>query len=256
MNIPAVATLTAAGISAIIDAYTGEIPEWITVPTILLGLIYAWFFGFFWTALAVVVITLALGYALYYTGQLGGGDVLLLAGIGAWIPTALPQSFGWIAIAFNVPLIILFLGLLFSSVFFSVFYSLQLGEENKTFLWIPLGYAILPPALAVTYGAVITSILGTKYREVLFVREKPIDDVLPEDVLAEEIPELPPGKKVLEKKDIALLKERGVKTVKILDNLPRFGPFIFLALALLLWFVSNPSNLDSYAATLFTLKIH
>ncbi len=249
-------TLGAALIAAVIDAFTGEIPEWLTIPLAVIGLIYAYLNGYIVAALIVAAITLGVGYAMYYTGQLGGGDVLLLTGIGAWIPFVLPPRFGAIAYVFNLPFAVLFLGLLLSSTFFSVYYSAMLGKKNKWFYAVPLPYPFLSPLLAVTYGAIITSILGTRYREDLFVRERPVDELVPEDVLAEDVEGLPPGKHVLEKKDIELLKKRGIKSVKILDNLPRFGPFIFLALLVILWIESNPANLDSYASALLSLKIY
>jgi len=240
----------ATALAAVIDAYTGEIPEWITIPLMITGVAYAWFSGFLWTSILATIITLGIGYVLYYTGELGGGDVLLLAGISAWKP--------FINIA-GVPipssLAVLILGLLLSSVFFSVFYSLQLGKKRKVFLAIPVPYLLLPPILAALYGAGVTAYLGQKYREELFVRERKVRELVPEDVLAEPVDALPAGKKVLEKKDIETLQRKGVKTVKVLDNLPRFGPFILLALILLLYLEANPSELYNYAAPLLPLNV-
>ncbi len=242
--------VVASAIAAAIDAYTGEIPEWITIPLALTGITYAWFAGYFVASLVAAVATLAVGYLLYYTGELGGGDVLLLTGISAWKPFV-------VLAGIHTPsaLAILVLGLVLSSVFFSVFYSLQLGVERRAFLVIPIPYLFLPPVLAALYGAGVTSYLGQKYRSELFVRERKVNDLVPEDVLAEPVDVLPPGKKVLERKDIDLLREKGVKSVKILDNLPRFGPFILLALLLLLVLEANPSYLHCYAATLFPLNL-
>ncbi len=249
-------TVCAATIAAVIDAFTGEIPEWLTIPLAVFGLIYAFLHGYGTSAMIVAAITLGVGYAMYYTGQLGGGDVLLLTGIGAWMPFVLPPQFGAIAYVFNLPFAVLFLGLLLSSTFFSIYYSAMLGRSNRWFFMIPIPYLFLSPLLAVTYGAIVTATLGTKYREELFVREKSVEDLVPEDVLAEDVEGLPPGKHVLEKQDIELLKSKGIQRVKILDNLPRFGPFILLALLTILWFESNPANLDLYASALLSLKIY
>jgi len=252
----ATAVILASAIAAIIDAFTGEIPEWLTIPLAVLGIIYAGIQGYLMPALIVAAITLGTGYAMYYTGQLGGGDVLLLTGIGAWMPLILPRSWGAIAYVFNLPFAVLFLGLLLSSTFFSIYYAAMLGKKNKWFYTIPVPYPFLPPILALTYGATITAILGTRYREALFVRERNVDELVPEDVLAEDVDGLPPGKHVLEKRDIEMLKRNGIKSVKILDNLPRFGPFIFLALLAVLWLEIHPGNLDSYASSLLALKIY
>ncbi len=254
--IPELATLVASLIAAVIDGFTGEIPEWLTVPTIVLGIAYAAVSGYAVPSIAVAAITLAVGYALYYTGQLGGGDVLLLAGIGAWIPTVVPENFGILAYVLNTPLTILVLGLIYSSIFFSIYYSLRLCKKKRWYCLAIAPYPFLPPLLAATYGTVLTAYFGTAHREYLFVRERRVENLLPEDVLAESVECLPPGKKVLERKDIMLLQKSGVKTVKVLDNLPRFGPFIFLALVTVLWLVAHPGNMDSYASALLSLKIN
>ena len=240
----------AAALAAIIDAYTGEIPEWITIPLMITGVVYAWFSGFLWTSLLTTILTLGIGYLLYYTGELGGGDILLLAGISAWKPFI---NIGGVSLPSSI--VILILGLLLSSVFFSVFYSLQLGKKRKAFLVIPLPYLFLPPVISALYGAGVTAYLGQKYRNDLFVRERKVEDLVPEDVLAEPVDTLPAGKKVLERKDIETLRKKGVKTVKILDNLPRFGPFILLALLLLLYLETNPSEIYRYAAPLLSLNV-
>ena len=66
---------------------------------------------------------------------------------------------------------------------------------------------------------------------------------MPEDVLAEDVKWLPSGKRVLERKDLEILKKKEVKSVKIMHDLPRFGPFLFFALLLLLWLEANPLNI-------------
>ncbi|HIP74178.1 MAG TPA: prepilin peptidase [Euryarchaeota archaeon] len=238
----------ASAVAAVIDAYTGEIPEWLTVPLILTGLAYAAVTGTFTVSLAAVAGTLAVGYLLYYSGELGGGDVLLLAGISAWKPLVSVAGA-------QIPsaLAVLVLGLLLSSVFYSVYYLLQLGEGRPLLRALVFPYAFLPPAVALVYGAVLTSFLGQRYREELFVRERKVEELVPEDILAEPVDGLPPGKKVLEKGDIEALKKAGVQKVKILDNLPRFGPFILAALLVLLYAECCPLYFHHYAAPLFPL---
>lgn len=245
-----IAIIGAATIAAITDAYTGEIPEWLTIPLMISGVIYAWITGFWQVSLVAMLATLAVGYLLYYTGELGGGDVLLLSGISAWKP-----FITILGIQIPSALAILVLGLLLSSVFFSVYYSLQLGRKDARFYWIITPYAVLPAIWAAAYGATVTATLGQRYRNELFVRERRVEDLVPEDVLAEPVDVLPPGKKVLEKKDIEVLREKGIQTVKILDNLPRFGPFILAALLLLIYVESNSLELYNNASALFSLNI-
>jgi len=225
-----VVIIGAAAVAAIIDAYTGEIPEWLTIPLMATGLMYAATTGSFTTSLVAMVGTLVVGYLLYYAGELGGGDVLLLSGISAWKPIIVVAG-----IQIPSALAILVLGLLLSSVFYSIYYLLQLGKNNPILRAFIIPYAVLPPALAVVYGAVVLSVIGQRYRNELFVRERSVDELLPEDIIVEPVRGLPPGKKVLEKKDLEMIRNAGVKRVKILDNLPRFGPFILAALLTLLY---------------------
>ncbi|GEM_PF-3071152 len=251
MMIGYVAATLGAIAAGIYDAFTGEIPEWITVPMIVLGLIYAWWQGFIVAAAVVAVVTFIIGYAFYYTGLLGGGDGLLLTGIAAWAPFV---KIG--VVSLPTPLIVLPLSLVLSPLFYGPFLALRLAEKRAR-LWAlaVIPEILLPPGFAAVYASGLTAYIGDKYREDLFVEEKPVDALVPEDIVAEPVDVLPPGKKVLEKKDIELLRNAGIRSVKTLEHLPRLGPFLAAALILTLLAATGAVDIKTYGASLFLYNL-
>lgn len=74
--------------AAYIDGKELRVPNWITFPMVLSGLIYSTWAGGLeglgWGLLGMVVGLLTL-LPLYSVGGMGAGDVKLMAGIGAWL---------------------------------------------------------------------------------------------------------------------------------------------------------------------------
>lgn len=75
-------------LAAWIDGKELKVPNWITFPMVLAGLVYsAWAGG--WSGLGFGLAGMATGLLcllpLYSVGGMGAGDVKLMAGIGAWM---------------------------------------------------------------------------------------------------------------------------------------------------------------------------
>jgi prepilin peptidase CpaA len=77
--------------AAWIDGRQLRVPNWMTYPLMLTGLVYgAWTGG--WDGLGHSLVGLVVGLAcllpLYCVGGMGAGDVKLMAGMGAWVGAA------------------------------------------------------------------------------------------------------------------------------------------------------------------------
>ena len=81
-------------LAAVIDGFELKVPNWLTFPMIVSGLLYSalaavwtgdpWYVGLGWSLVGLAV-GLALLLPLYAIGGMGAGDVKLLAGVGAWM---------------------------------------------------------------------------------------------------------------------------------------------------------------------------
>jgi prepilin peptidase CpaA len=78
-------------VAAIIDGRQLRVPNWLTYPFALSGLVASLLPGGlgFWSSLGGLALGLALLLPLYAVGGMGAGDVKLLAGVGAWIGSTL-----------------------------------------------------------------------------------------------------------------------------------------------------------------------
>ena len=77
-------------VAAVIDGYKLKVPNWLTFPFILSGLVVGCpdrRLGRTGLALLGMLVGLALLLPAYAIGGMGAGDVKLLAGVGAWIGT-------------------------------------------------------------------------------------------------------------------------------------------------------------------------
>ena len=72
-------------LAAWIDGKELKVPNWITFPMVLTGLIYSTCTGSLSAGLMGMATGLACLLPLYAVGGMGAGDVKLMAGIGAWL---------------------------------------------------------------------------------------------------------------------------------------------------------------------------
>lgn len=78
-------------VAAVIDGAKLKVPNWLTFSLIISGWTYSFFVGGvagLGYSLLATFVGLLLLYVLHSVGGMGGGDVKLLAGIGAWLHTA------------------------------------------------------------------------------------------------------------------------------------------------------------------------
>ncbi len=75
-------------VAAVIDGWKLKVPNWLTLPFIVVGWAY-WFLADGFSGLGYSLSGSALGLALllgpYLIGGMGAGDVKLFAGVGAWL---------------------------------------------------------------------------------------------------------------------------------------------------------------------------
>jgi len=86
--LPALCALAIACIAAFTDLRARVIPNWLTLPAFVCGLMWHVFLGGAEGALFSVLATLLCftpAYFLFVRGALGGGDVKLFAALGAWL---------------------------------------------------------------------------------------------------------------------------------------------------------------------------
>ena len=93
-------------VAAWIDLRTREIPDWIPVALLLIGIVaatFGWAGSRWWMVVSGAVLGLVIGLALYRFAGFGGGDGKLIVGIGACLgPVGLLFALFWMALAGGV----------------------------------------------------------------------------------------------------------------------------------------------------------
>jgi prepilin peptidase CpaA len=94
------------GIATWCDLRTREIPDWISVALVLIGITaagFGWAGVRWWMVLSGLLLGFLIGLALFHFAGFGGGDAKLIAGIGAILgPVGLLISLFWMAVAGGV----------------------------------------------------------------------------------------------------------------------------------------------------------
>jgi prepilin peptidase CpaA len=110
--------------AALGDVWLRKIPRPLTLLGFVAGLTYHAFFGRFWTALLTAALAFALGLGLYELRAIGGGDVKLVAAMGAilgfqpWVTA--------IEVAFLVAGLMALAGAIYRRVFVQTFHNIWL----------------------------------------------------------------------------------------------------------------------------------
>ena len=201
---------------------------------------------------AAVFVFLLIGYKF---GKIGGGDVKIFTGI------ALLNPFNDIMFLVNAG----FFAAASAMIFYSVYYTIKYArkginwKENKKEARKALLLAVVLAAYFYILGgmglvrAMFIYVVGVPFffgllfiglqkgiKRNFFERKVKLKDFEEDEIIAEgrnegKIEKLLKGKQLLEKKEIALLKKHGVKALWVMRGLPKFGPFIFIGVAIALW---------------------
>lgn len=249
------AVIIASVFSAYTDLKTGEIPNKITYALIAAGILLN-IAEQQWYGLAFGAAVFAIGYALYYTGKLGGGDVKLFAGIAM----AMPFIAGTV---FILP--VLLYSALVAVMFLSVYYLVKLArlgklelKENAQGIVNAIGLGAVLAAyfyfmtsfgffqlqnsliLAIPLGfALVFLALEKSIRKKFFLKEVPLGKLEEDELIALEfLPEKirqkinPKAKRIIDEKMIKELKAMKMTKIPVYRNLPRFAPFILVGVIL------------------------
>ena len=244
------AVLLGTAIAAYTDAKTGLIPDKATYGMIALGVVFN-LIEFDPNLFIVPVVVFAVGFALYWLGKIGGGDVKLFTGIAMLVPF----------LEGNVFVVhVLLAAALLSIVFYSTYYTVRYFrkgisfEENKQGIFkaglllvmmtaylyyvYTAGFMGTVPAalfyIVVLFALVFIS-LEKGIKKNFFLKDVSIEKLEEDEVIAEEFLKdslkeklALKGKGILGEKEIAKLKEAGIKIIPVYRNMPPFAPFILL----------------------------
>jgi hypothetical protein len=249
--------LAGTALAAYTDARTGLIPDKITYPMMAIGIIFN-AVEFNANLFVVPAAVFAIGFALYWLGKIGGGDVKLFTGIALLLPFLNQRVF--IASA-------LLAAALLSIVFYSVYYigrywrkgidwkenkqciarAVILGAITLAYFQYLVAVGLLGvEAAAVLYATVFFALvflaLERGIKRNFFLKRIALDKLEDDEVVASEFLEGSAkqklgllGKGIIGKKEIEKLKEAGVKTVPVYRDMPPFAPFVFLGVIIVLW---------------------
>lgn len=258
--------LIAAGIAAYTDYKTGYIYNWLTFSLMFIGLLFLIFESFVYLPLGyihflkVIIITLVIygiGYLFYYYGKLGGGDVKFFIALNLLVPYIHNQPFILYVLVFSSLTSVLIVSIRYMFILFKKvkkdFLKILFSKKIKLILYVvmflffsyfvfnsinilslPKLYALV--LLPIFFGMFVV-LFEPQIKEHIYLKHKPLKEIELGDVIAiEHLSQTLKDKLnlkkrlVLEQEDIDILKSLKIKTFPVYDNLPRFGPYIFIGI--------------------------
>ncbi len=242
--------LIASAISAYTDYKTGMVFDKITYPLIAIGVLLN-LLEQQWLGLALGIIVFVFGYAFYFGGKIGGGDVKLFTGIALVLP-----FFGNGIFLLNALFVSAVIAVVCFTAFFAGKYLLKKGldfNENKKgilnaalFGGVLLLYlffvfqlrvlslfSIIALAIPLLFGLVFLA-FEKGIRKEFFLKSIKLSELEEDELFASEF-EKPETVKllglkfkgVLGKPEIEKLEKAGIKEVLVYRDAPRFAPFFF-----------------------------
>ncbi len=236
--------------AAYTDAKTGLIVDKITYPMIAAGIALN-LLEAEWVFLVAGAAVFAIGYAIYYMGKIGGGDVKLFTGIVFLLPVLQGKIF-----ILNA----LFAACILAVSFYSTYYVAKYARKGidwqrnrkSTRKALFFGAGIAAYLSAITYMQIVAwqtaAILamplmlallflafekGIRHR--FFLKEVKLQNLEEDEVIATEFLNQKTKKTlnlklkgVFGEKEKAMLQSIGVKTVPVYRGMPPFAPFILL----------------------------
>ncbi|MCD6229259.1 MAG: prepilin peptidase [Candidatus Diapherotrites archaeon] len=259
--------------SAIVDAKTKLVPQKTVYSMIGLGIILTLAsldFSYIISTFSMAALVFGIGYVIYYTGQMGGGDILLFTGLVLLLPThPFAQAPETMVISLPFILPVIFVSAYLAMSFMSPYYLARIFLDKtrhfkpnaKTLLtalamlaftaWLTWFFvsstsasftAGLLVGLPLAAGSLSFAFKNEITKRFIIINLKP-EEIEDEEVLATELLDektaaiLETGsKKVLEQKDLEKIiekcKKHDIKTLPVYRGSPAFVPFIFLSLVL------------------------
>ncbi len=264
-----IAVLSSTAIASYTDLRTGLIYDKLTYPMIALGIALNVYAGVFASLMdmmnyfAVALAVFAICYLLYYTGKIGGGDVKLFVGISLLLPYLPGHNYPFILLVVFVSAIIAIAALslyyvpkyfaggidfalnrqgIFNASLFAAFFALYFALLFQL-KFLQMQFIAL---LAVVVVCALLFIAFEKgIRKEFFLKEIPIskfeeDEIVAWDFLDEKLRQginehlKLHGKRVFEKREIEELKKMKIKKLPVYRNLPKFAPFVFAAVIVII----------------------
>lgn len=243
--------MLASALAAYTDWKTGYIYDKITYPLIAIGLLLN-VVEQQWLGLGIGAAVFLIGYAFYFAGKIGGGDVKLFSGTALVLPL-----YGKGIFILNALLVSAVLSVVFFTIYFAGKYLLKKGfnlKENRQgitnavlvgaflvlYFFFILQMNVLSPysimflAVPLLFGLAYVA-LEKGIRKEFFLQKTKLEKLEEDELLAVEFEEKKTLdlldlklKGVLGKKEIEKLEKAGIKEVLVYRNVPRFAPFFFL----------------------------